>query len=83
MVSESGALGDIGNRTISVARVDNSMRDETVAHSGKREAVIRVAVVADGSSMERVSRDRCDGTITRMPANKEVRERDDRRRTTH
>ena len=70
-VPEPGALGYIGNRTIPVARIDDRMPDEAIAHGGKNEAVIRVAVVADGSSMERVSRDRCDATIAKMPAKKE------------
>ena len=67
-VPEPGAQGYIGNRTISVARIDNRRLDEAMAHGGQCEAVISVAVVADGSSMERVSRDRCDATIAKMPA---------------
>ena len=60
---------------ISVTRIDKSTLDETVTHDGKGEAVIRVAVAADGSSMEFVYEDRRDGTITRMRASSEVRTR--------
>lgn len=56
---------------ISVARIDKCTLDETVTHDGKGEAVIRVAVATDGSSMESVCEDRRDGTVARMCARKE------------